>query len=68
MREPLLVGWELFDVFADPTGLKLPADRKSLAWSLTYRDPARTLRSEEVDAAHAKVREALAKMNGVKLR
>ena len=68
VREPLLVGWELFDVFADPTGLKLPADRKSLAWSLTYRDPARTLRSEEVDAAHAKVREVLAKMNGVKLR
>jgi phenylalanyl-tRNA synthetase beta chain len=68
IKEPLLEGWRVFDVFRDPTGVKLPADRKSLAWSLTYRDRTRTLRSEEVDAAHAKVRDALAKLQGVKLR
>jgi phenylalanyl-tRNA synthetase beta chain len=65
---PLLEAWALFDVFTDPGGAKLAADRKSLAWTLTYRDRTRTLRSEEVDAAHAKVREALAKLQGVKLR
>ena len=31
--EPLLVKAELFDVFADPSGEKLPADKKSLAYS-----------------------------------
>lgn len=66
--EPLLESWSVFDVFADSTGTRLPADRKSLAWSLVYRDRTRTLRSEEVDAAHAKVRDALAKLQGVSQR
>jgi phenylalanyl-tRNA synthetase beta chain len=68
VAEPLLESWTVFDVFADPTGTRLPADRKSLAWSLVYRDRTRTLRSEEVDAAHAKVRDALAKLQGVNPR
>lgn len=68
VAEPMLESWAVFDVFADPTGARLPADRKSLAWSLVYRDRTRTLRSEEVDAAHAKVREALAKLQGVNPR
>ncbi|MEM7700066.1 MAG: phenylalanine--tRNA ligase subunit beta, partial [Verrucomicrobiota bacterium] len=42
-QDPLLAHYELFDVFSDPSGEKLPADRKSLAWSLTYRSPDRTL-------------------------
>ncbi|MFM7181659.1 MAG: phenylalanine--tRNA ligase subunit beta [Verrucomicrobiales bacterium] len=68
VAEPLLESWSVFDVFADPTGTRLPADRKSLAWSLVYRDRTRTLRSEEVDAAHSKVRDALAKLQGVSPR
>lgn len=68
VAEPLLESWSVFDVFADPTGARLPADRKSLAWSLVYRDRDRTLRSEEVDAAHARVHDALAKLQGVKQR
>ena len=68
VAEPLLESWRVFDVFSDPSGEKLPAGRKSLAWSLTYRDRTRTLRSEEVDAAHAKVRDILAKLQGVNLR
>jgi phenylalanyl-tRNA synthetase beta chain len=59
IKEPLLVDISLFDVFADPEGVKLPKDRKSLAYSLTYRDPGRTLESKEVDAAHGRVVEAL---------
>jgi phenylalanyl-tRNA synthetase beta subunit len=31
-NEPLLVSFECFDVFTDPTGVKLPADRKSVAY------------------------------------
>ena len=59
IKEPLLAGVSLFDVFSDPEGVKLPNDRKSLAYSLTYRDPTRTLESKEVDAAHARVVGAL---------
>jgi phenylalanyl-tRNA synthetase beta chain len=59
IKEPLLERLELFDVFTDPTGEKLPAGRKSLAYSLTYRDRARTLEAKEVDAAHARVLDAL---------
>ena len=38
-REPLLVDVALFDVFTDDQGEKIAADRKSLAYSLTYRAP-----------------------------
>ncbi len=49
-REDLLESIHLFDVFADPSGEKLPADRKSLAFSLTFRSPERTLTTDEVNA------------------
>ena len=54
-KEPLLAGAEVFDVFADPSGQKLAADKKSVAWSLTYRAVDRTLESKEVDEAHSRV-------------
>ena len=66
--EPLLVGLELFDLFSDPTGEKLPADRKSLAYTLTYRAPDRTLKSEEVDRAHARIVHALKEREDVRIR
>jgi phenylalanyl-tRNA synthetase beta chain len=66
-KEPLLTDVELFDVFTDPTGVKVPAEKKSLAYSLTYRSPERTLAAEEVNAAHAKLKERL-KSLGVTLR
>lgn len=50
---PLLVGYGLFDVFTDPSGEKLAADKKSLAWSVTYRTPERTLEMPEVEKVHA---------------
>ncbi|MEI6537474.1 MAG: phenylalanine--tRNA ligase subunit beta, partial [Verrucomicrobiaceae bacterium] len=58
-KEPLLLSVEVFDVFADPSGQKLASDKKSVAWSLTYRSPDRTLESKEVDEAHARVLQAL---------
>jgi phenylalanyl-tRNA synthetase beta chain len=68
LGEPLLVGVELFDVYRDQTGVKLPADRKSLAYSLTYRSLERTLTAEEVNAAHGRLREALMNQLGLGVR
>ncbi len=61
VKEPLFIKAELFDVFADPAGVKLPADRKSVAWTLTYRSPEKTLETAEVDATHARILAALQK-------
>ena len=55
VNEPLLVSTTCFDVFRDPSGEKLPADRKSIAYTFLYRSLERTLKSEEVDQAHAKL-------------
>ena len=49
----MLESFQLFDLFADNSGEKLDASKKSLAYSLTYRDRDRTLESSEVDKAHA---------------
>lgn len=66
--EPLLVSFECFDVFTDPSGEKLAADRKSVAYRFQYRAADKTLKSEEVDAVHQKVLKALADGLGVKFR
>ncbi|MBK1881478.1 phenylalanine--tRNA ligase subunit beta [Luteolibacter pohnpeiensis] len=66
--EPLLISAECFDVFTDPSGEKLAADRKSVAYRFTYRDSGRTLKSDEVDAAHQKMLAALTKGLGVSFR
>ena len=42
--------------------------KKSLAYSLTYRDKNRTLTTEEVSAAHARIRERLRSDIGAELR
>ncbi len=67
-KEPLLESFELFDVFADPSGEKLDASKKSLAYSLTYRSKDKTLETKTVDKAHAKVLSALQEKLGVSLR
>ncbi len=56
-NEPLLERAELFDLFSDPE--KLPAGKKSLAYSLTYRAKDRTLTADEANAAHARLKELL---------
>ncbi len=67
-NEPLLAGVELFDVFTDPAGARVPADCKSLAYSLTYRSAERTLTADEVNAAHAKLKDRLKTELAVSLR
>jgi phenylalanyl-tRNA synthetase beta chain len=64
-KEPLLESVTLFDLFM---GEELGAARKSLAYTLTYRDRTRTLTSEEVTVAHAKIRERLRRDLGAELR
>jgi phenylalanyl-tRNA synthetase beta chain len=66
--EPLLAGVEIFDIFADPTGEKVPADKKSVAYSLTYRSAERTLVADEVNAAHARLKDRLKSSLGVQFR
>ncbi|MEO8615746.1 MAG: phenylalanine--tRNA ligase subunit beta [Luteolibacter sp.] len=68
LAEPLLTASECFDVFTDPTGERLDADKKSIAYRFVYRAESRTLTAEEVDAAHRKVLDALTKATGVKFR
>ena len=63
-KEPLLESVELFDLFTE----KLGQGQKSLAYRLTYRERSRTLTSEEVNAAHAKIRERLRSDLGAELR
>jgi phenylalanyl-tRNA synthetase beta chain len=67
-KEPLLARVELFDVFTDVSGTKIPADKKSLAYSLTYRSAERTLTADEVSVAHAKLKDRLKTELGVLLR
>lgn len=64
----LLVGFECFDVFVDATGEKLSVDRKSLAYRFIYRSADRTLKAEEVDAAHQAVLAHLGQNLDVRLR
>ena len=58
-KETLLAKVDLFDVFTDESGEKVPAGKKSLAYSLTYRAEDRTLKTEEVNAAHGRLKAAL---------
>ncbi|HEY4281714.1 MAG TPA: phenylalanine--tRNA ligase subunit beta [Chthoniobacterales bacterium] len=66
--EPLLENVRLFDVFAGKDSERLGPERKSLAYTLTYRDKSRTLTSEEVNAAHCRIRERLQSELGAELR
>ncbi len=67
-KEPLLTGVTPFDVFTDASGVKVPADKKSVAYSLTYRSEDRTLTTEEVNVAHARVKKALGEVVAVQFR
>ncbi|MEY2480704.1 MAG: phenylalanyl-tRNA synthetase beta chain [Verrucomicrobiota bacterium] len=67
-KEPMLERVELFDLFSGKDAEHLGAARKSLAYTLTYRDKNRTLTNEEVSAVHAKIRERLQSELSVELR
>ena len=51
----LLESFKIFDFFYDETGNRMDKNKKSIAYSLTYRNHERTLKSAEVDTEHEKV-------------
>lgn len=61
----LLKEVSIFDVYV---GDKVEASKKSIAFSLRYFDPERTLTDEEVTKAHSKVLEAVEEKFGAALR
>jgi len=61
----LLERVELFDVFR---GGAVPSGRQSLAFSLRYRAPDRTLEDDEVAAAHGRVEQVLRERFGAEVR
>jgi phenylalanyl-tRNA synthetase beta chain len=63
--QPLLSEIRLFDVYK---GEQVPAGQRSLAYSLHYLAPDRTLTDEEVQAVHAKIQTTLARELGAKVR
>ena len=67
-REALLVDVQVFDLFVDPSGQKISADKKSLACSLTYRASDRTLTQDEVNEVHQRLKKRLVDELGVNLR
>ena len=61
----LLKDVRVFDVYE---GEKVEEGKKSVAFSLTYFDPERTLTDEEVVNAHNKVLKAIATIEGPEVR
>ncbi len=61
----LLAGIQFFDVYR---GKQILEGRKSLAFSLTFQSPARTLTSKEVDDVQSAIVAALAQTLGAELR
>ena len=62
---PLLEGLSLFDEYRGPG---VPAGHRSVAWRCTFRDPSRTLRESEVDAAVTAALDVLEGELGVRRR
>ncbi|MGH8047071.1 MAG: phenylalanine--tRNA ligase subunit beta [Chthoniobacterales bacterium] len=67
-NEPLLEAISPFDIFTDDTGTKLPTDRKSLAFSLTFRSPERTLTADEVNVSCDRLKGRLREQLGIEFR
>ncbi|MFL6595849.1 MAG: hypothetical protein ACJ8HQ_10450, partial [Chthoniobacterales bacterium] len=67
--EPLLQRAQFFDVLVgDEAARRFGAGRKSLAYTLTYRDRNRTLTNDEVAVVHTRIRERLKRELGAELR
>jgi phenylalanyl-tRNA synthetase beta chain len=57
---------ELFDIFRDDDAIG--ANRKSMAYSLTFRAKDRTLKDSEVNKAHERIRTRLSDELPIELR
>ena len=62
---PNLTRVGLFDVYQ---GSQVGAGRRSLAWSLTFQNPQRTLTDQEVNEQHARIVEEISRRFGAEIR
>jgi phenylalanyl-tRNA synthetase beta chain len=65
-EEPLLVDLAVLEDFRDPK--YVPAGKKGVLWTMTYRSAERTLTDAEADEAHRRVVAALAKTFPIEIR
>jgi phenylalanyl-tRNA synthetase beta chain len=65
LAHPLITEVQLFDLYR---GNPIPPNKKSLAYSIAYRAPDRTLTTAEVNAVHAQVTAHLVQELGIKVR
>jgi phenylalanyl-tRNA synthetase beta chain len=66
VAEPLLRAVNVLEDFRDPR--YVPAGKKGMLWTMTYRADDRTLTDEEVDAAHARVVKGLTDEKQIQIR
>ena len=67
-NEELLRSVTPFDIFTDPTGEKIAADKKSVALSLKFQHDDRTLTAQEVGDACEKLVALLKQIFGAEVR
>lgn len=65
LGNPLITETHLFDLYR---GAPIPAQKKSLAYSISYRAPDRTLTAQEVNTLHTQVIEHIVRTLGVEIR
>jgi phenylalanyl-tRNA synthetase beta chain len=65
LGNPLITETQLFDLYR---GAPIPAQKKSLAYSISYRAPDRTLTTQEVNTLHTQVIEHIVRTLGVEIR
>ncbi len=65
-NEPLLRELAVLEDFRDAK--YVPAGKKGMLWTMTYRAADRNLTDAETDAAHARVVNALAKLHAIEIR
>jgi phenylalanyl-tRNA synthetase beta chain len=64
--DPLLRGVEVLEDFRDPR--YVPAGKKGMLWTMTYRADDRTLTDQEADAAHGRIVGALTARLTIQIR
>ncbi|QQY08377.1 MAG: phenylalanine--tRNA ligase subunit beta [Candidatus Xiphinematobacter sp.] len=66
--EPFLCSVMPFDVFVDPTGIKLPIHWRSIGVSLVFRSEERTLTKQEAVISEKRLKQRLASRLGARFR